>query len=187
MKCYEVCIFAIPVRSKSPRKRHTYCTRCGATLGPYATVKEDEGCSRCKGKKFHLDTGTPLRIWTAWVRALIHKFKYANHTFLCQTLNEINHPSRTHADCSGGRYNSPPACPLGSRVLYRGFNQSGVVIPRHSKPLNPLRQEPVPHKKHRVANLSVKNQAAGKTYTTHSRSSVRACSQASRYCWLMTC
>ena len=76
-------------RDLIPYVKDTCCTRCGATQGPYATVKEEEGCSRCKGKKFHFDAVTPVTHFDGVARDLIHKFKYAKLRFLCRTLNEI--------------------------------------------------------------------------------------------------
>lgn len=114
--------------------KDTYCIRCGATLGPYVTLKEDEGCSRCKGKKFHFDTVTPITHFNGVIKALIHKFKYAKLRFLCHTLNDV---VTSHSPLRSIVQDVDIIVPVPLHWLkkfHRGFNQSELLsrsIQRH--------------------------------------------------------
>ena len=127
-------------KEQIPYVKDTYCTRCGATQGPYATAKEDEGCSRCKGKKFYFDTVTPITHFDGVTKALIHKFKYAKLRFLCQTLNEIA-TTRPHLKTIVQEVDIIVPVPLHwIKKFHRGFNQSELLsrgIQNHfSKPVS---------------------------------------------------
>ncbi len=121
-------------KEQIPYVKDTYCIHCGATLGPYVTLKGNEGCSRCKGKKYHFDTVTPITYFDGVMKVLIHKFKYAKLKFLCRTLNDMVATRTSLKELVHGVDMIVPVPLHWYKKFHRGFNQSELLsrgIQRH--------------------------------------------------------
>lgn len=108
---------------------HASCPRCASTVGPYTSSKD--GCTHCKGERFHFDRVFRLGLYDGVLREVILRVKYSKDEGLAEVVGNLwarQLPTRLSEAPDVEAPDVVVPVPLHwSRKWSRGFNQSDVL------------------------------------------------------------